>query len=436
MARRPSQPDTGNMRRGQSRARRESNLQRIVLIGTAVIAIAVVVVIAIGIIREAVIFPQTSVFTVNGQEVTAREFQDTVQVIYVSTYGAQPPSQVAALDPNFQNELTFARTVMDGMIENVIIEQKAAEMGIEVSDTEVEEELQLNIGYDAGEAEPTATQFPTLEPTEEVTPTATATFVFTLTPSPSPTLEPGVTPTATPRGPTPTPTVTLTPTITPTLLPTSTSEALTEEDYTEALDERITFYSEGTGIPARRVRDVIFNSIRQNLLRHRLEEALASEVDDTKQNIHAAHILIEFGPVGIDGPTEAQIQEAYNTIVEIRERIVDDGEPFEEVAAELSDDTNSYRGGDLGWFTNINNRDVTEFDNVAFSTPVGEVSEPVQTDFGWHIIKVYEKKTIPTTPFDKELQQQNLFTDALAQWNEEADKAIRDDWFNFIPELP
>jgi parvulin-like peptidyl-prolyl isomerase len=74
---------------------------------------------------------------------------------------------------------------------------------------------------------------------------------------------------------------------------------------------------------------------------------------------------------------------------ELRARILA-GEDFAVLAQEYSDDTGSaVEGGDLGWFGK--GMMVAPFEEAAFSLPVGEVSEPVKTDFGYHLIEVLEK---------------------------------------------
>jgi len=73
------------------------------------------------------------------------------------------------------------------------------------------------------------------------------------------------------------------------------------------------------------------------------------------------------------------------------------GEDFAKVAAAVSKDPGSGKdGGDLGWFTK--DRMVKEFADAAFALKAGEVSAPVKSQFGWHIIKLEEKRNKPVPP--------------------------------------
>jgi peptidyl-prolyl cis-trans isomerase C len=74
------------------------------------------------------------------------------------------------------------------------------------------------------------------------------------------------------------------------------------------------------------------------------------------------------------------------------------GEAFEELAAEYSLDGSGELGGDLGYFTAEDM--VQPFSQAAFSLEVGEVSEPVQTEFGWHVIKLEDRRTGGAMPFE------------------------------------
>lgn len=89
--------------------------------------------------------------------------------------------------------------------------------------------------------------------------------------------------------------------------------------------------------------------------------------------VKASHILVE---------TE---QEA----IQLKEEILS-GRPFEDVAAEKSLCPSGARGGDLGFFGK--GQMVKEFENAAFDLKVGEISDPVKTNFGWHLIVVTDKQ--------------------------------------------
>jgi len=74
--------------------------------------------------------------------------------------------------------------------------------------------------------------------------------------------------------------------------------------------------------------------------------------------------------------------------IRIKEEILA-GRDFADIAAEVSLCPSGAKGGDLGYFSR--GQMVAEFDNAAFTLPVGEVSQPIQTQFGWHLIIVTDK---------------------------------------------
>ena len=74
--------------------------------------------------------------------------------------------------------------------------------------------------------------------------------------------------------------------------------------------------------------------------------------------------------------------------IEIK-KMLDNGADFDTLAKQYSLCPSKDKGGDLGYFNR--GQMVPEFEKAAFTTPIGGVSEPVQTRFGWHIIKVTRK---------------------------------------------
>lgn len=107
-----------------------------------------------------------------------------------------------------------------------------------------------------------------------------------------------------------------------------------------------------------------------------------------KNEIHAAHILVKV----LDNATPEDTLAAYNRIMALKKRI-ENGEDFATVARSKtgSDDPSAIRnGGDLGYFTAF--QMVYQFEEAAYNTPIGKISNPVRTKFGYHILKVIESR--------------------------------------------
>ena len=135
-----------------------------------------------------------------------------------------------------------------------------------------------------------------------------------------------------------------------------------------------------------------------------------AEIDkySESERVHAAHILIQVGPEA----SEAATQEAREKAESARERILG-GEGFAMVAAEVSEDPGSREeGGDLGIFARGVN--VPEIDNAAFSLQAGDVSEIVQSAFGFHLVQLIERLPAGTRPFE-EVVDEMAREDAAAQ---------------------
>lgn len=120
------------------------------------------------------------------------------------------------------------------------------------------------------------------------------------------------------------------------------------------------------------------------------EDALEKLVQQTykrlTEEVRAAHILIS---VNADAPPADTLQ-AFQKANELRARILA-GEDFEKLAREFSQDPSAkLNGGDLGYFTAL--QMVGPFEEAAFSTPIGSISPNVRTRFGYHIIKVKDRR--------------------------------------------
>jgi peptidyl-prolyl cis-trans isomerase C len=109
-----------------------------------------------------------------------------------------------------------------------------------------------------------------------------------------------------------------------------------------------------------------------------------------EKEVHARHILVE---------TE---EEAKAILAELEK-----GGDFAAIAKQKSKDPGGRNGGDLGFFTK--DQMVPEFAEAAFALEVGKLSGPVKSQFGWHIIKVEEKRDRPIPEFDKVRDQLENF---------------------------
>lgn len=130
---------------------------------------------------------------------------------------------------------------------------------------------------------------------------------------------------------------------------------------------------------------------------HVTDQLLEEAYQRMQYDVRASHILVNLSEHAKPADTLA----AWNRIIRIRERILN-GEPFDQVARQESDDISARdqegtanrppmrgNGGDLGYFTVLDM--VYPFETAAYNTPVGEVSMPVRSSFGYHIIIVADR---------------------------------------------
>jgi peptidyl-prolyl cis-trans isomerase C len=121
------------------------------------------------------------------------------------------------------------------------------------------------------------------------------------------------------------------------------------------------------------------------------------------EQVQASHILIK-----VDSKTDdAQKAEARNKIEKIQKRL-QKGEDFAALAKEFSQCPSNAKGGDLGYFRR--GQMVPPFEQAAFGLKPGTISDIVETNFGYHLIKVIDKKSESTIPYNdvKERLEQNL----------------------------
>ncbi len=339
-----------------ARSIREKQQRRQLLIGLGIVGFLILFVIAYAVVNEMVLKPSEPVAKVNSEKIPLKEYQKYVLYTYDQTsqrlqqyraFQAQYDpdgkmglfkSQVEQLQATLQNPDQLGSTVLDQMIDDTLVEQAARERNITVSPDEIESRIHQMFGYD-------------------------------------------------PNAPTPTPTpITATKTITGTPAPTAVppmTKAQFEKSYQEFL-QRISTKDKMTEEDFR-------NIVRAQILKEKLQEKIGEEkVGPTAEEVHARHILISFSTGTKNGAPAGRSPElALARAISITQQL-QKGADFAELAKKYSDDPGSKdKGGDLGWFPR--GVMVKEFEDAAFSLKPGEISDPIKTQYGFHIIQVLEK---------------------------------------------
>lgn len=370
--------------RRSKKARRQ---ERMILVGVIVVAFVVVAVLAFGFYQEYIAKPAEAVAIVGEVPIRTDTYQKMARY-YRSNLKNQLDmleDQLARLDQNdestqyisqyyqqyieqLQSQLpdeTLGPQVLDDLIDDELIRQEAARRGIVVTPEEVQLEIETQFGYERN-----------------------------------------------PPTPTPTPIITATLTITPT----PTTAPMTLDEFQEQYATTLKSLGERAGFSEADFRR-IFEAM---LLRQKLQEAMGQEVPTIADQVHARQVQVEseeqaqaimtllnkdtddasaLGAIrfllaqGEEVKTEEEIKaekDPQKLLTQLRES----DDPFAFLAQNFSKDTtNKDQGGELGWFSK--GTMVTEFEDAAFGTPLGEFSEPVETQYGWHIINVEEKEETP-----------------------------------------
>jgi len=311
---------------------------------------------------------------------------------------------------------SIGQTVLDEMIDEELIRQEAAVRGMSAASGEVENALQASFNYYPG-GTPTAspTPAPVASPTLSrdtlalITITPTPTQFVAPTASPTSTLESLASPAATIQAATAGPS----PTAPPTSTSVPTSTPVTEQGYQEAYRNSVDQLAKDgiTEAGLRRLYQV-------DILRKRLLNEVAAGVPPEQEQVWARHILVA--------------DEAAAKVVRSR---LEKGEDFAKVAAEVSTDTsNKDKGGDLGWFGK--GAMVAEFESAAFGLKIGEMSQPVKTQFGYHIIQVLAHGQIPLDADAHERARQAAFDEWLSQARTTYGVVTYDNWRSIVPTDP
>jgi parvulin-like peptidyl-prolyl isomerase len=382
-----------------ARIERERLINRILYITTIVILSAVVLLVGYALVNEYLIKPSRPVAVVNEVEISYEDFQSRIRLQRLDIisqylrsaefmgYFRDNPEFAAQIQSNLVGLLQqldspeLPAQVLNNMIDEILIKQEAKTRGIEITDEEVDRQVQQAFGYFADGA-PTPTDAPTIAPTSTYSATqlALVTPIPTATDFPTPPLDSDTEPTS---APTEYPTPTITPSPTP----------FTYEAYQQTVEDYFTTLKDARDTTM----DIsVYYSVSEMQLYSQklLHDISEDEVETTKERVWARHILVE---------TEEEAKEILKRL--------DNGEDWSDLAAELSMDTsNKDNGGDLGWFDTETM--VPEFTEAAFSAKIGETVGPVETQFGFHIIQILGHETQPLT--DSEiLSEAQIILDAL-----------------------
>lgn len=401
---------------------------RIIRISALAIIVLVVAIVGYGVLANSVLLPYREVAVVNGDKILAGEFQTQVKIQriqainrytqylqYAQMFGVQDPVN----DPNFgpmlkkdlsrlQDTAVMGQEVVDLLISDRLIRQETTKRGITVSKEEKDKVLQESFNYfPNGTATPAPTATTAVEPTINPTSLAIVTITPTASPVPTSTPDPNITPTV---APTEAPTATAGPSSTPAPSPTPVDA----NGYQTLLKERLDGLKKDTGMDEAAYQRLIETS----LLRDKLMEEITKDMKPTQEQVWARHILV------------ATKEEAQSVIDKLKA-----GEDFATLAASLSTDTGSKdKGGDLGWFGK--GAMVAPFEEAAFALAVGEISAPIQSDFGFHVIQVIGHEDRPLSADQFTSQKQKAFDDFLTKLRESATITINDVWKTIVPTEP
>jgi peptidyl-prolyl cis-trans isomerase C len=135
---------------------------------------------------------------------------------------------------------------------------------------------------------------------------------------------------------------------------------------------------------------------------------------EVKEKVRASHILIKLEKGATPEQVNAARQKAQGLADKARK-----GEDFAALAKANSEGPTASRGGDLNYFAR--NRMVKEFDEKAFTMKIGEISDPVRTRFGWHVIKLVDRKDAHTRGFEEVGENIRRMLEGRAQRQARAD---------------
>ncbi len=411
-------------RKHEARLQKEKRQNKIMITVMVAIVGVVILLVGYGVLQGTVLKNRKPVARVGDTTINVNDFVKRVQYERLSnvetftSYAASGyamffESQMLQMQDALDNYVQFGSDVLDRMINEAVVAEKAAELGISITDEDINKELERGFGFF-----PDGT--PTPEPTFAFKPTSTMSAqqlaIITITPTASPE------PTAT-TGPTETPDPALiTPTVEtgdPTGVPTATQipptpTAYTREGFEGLYDQMLTSISDQFPYTEADFREYVKNL----LLNQKVFDEITKDITREQEMVWARHILVA-------------TEEEATAVIERLEK----GEDFGTLAAELSVDTStSANGGDLSWFSK--GQMVEPFENAAYALKIGEISEPVQSDFGYHVIQLLGKEVRALSDEQWDAMKQKAFAEFIEEAKTELEVKKLDVWASVVPSTP
>jgi peptidyl-prolyl cis-trans isomerase D len=408
----------------KARLQQEQQKRKTVLIVSGIIVALILVVLIYGILDSTVLKMQKPVAKVDDIKIKSEEFIKMVklerqqmngQAFQYESYkqffafDEQNTAYFDSLIQQIQSQMaipeSIGATVLDKMIDQKVISFYAEENNIAATDQEIQEAIQRDFAYfPNGTPTPGATASPfatsTLNPTQYALVTATPTLEPTevLSDSEEEAVETEVVVDGLAATPTPSPS------------PTEYTENLFQENYQSFIKN---FSNIGLS------ENDVLELYRIQIISQKVYEKIVVDVPSEEDQIWARHILV--ATLG-----EAQI---------VLKRL-EDGEDWTVLAAELSTDTsNKDKGGDLNWF----GRNIMDpvFETAAYALNIGEISEPIETQFGFHIIQLLGREIRPIESAKLDQNKQAVFNEWLTAEKEKYTiEKYEEVWTSIVPNTP
>ena len=373
---------------------REDRQKRIIIITTISVLVIVLGLVAYGVIDRFVLTPKVTVIELEDEKITADQFEEQIRwrrrnmimdvdqmLNTFQQLGGTPEvfgyfeQQLMLAVTSLEQPLLVGQEVLQALTQDIILKVEAKKMGIVVDDARLDQEIQEAFGYFAGG-----------------TPTPAVTLAPTSTPATSDDQDGSPDPTATPL-----------------LQPTEYTVDLFESNYNNFL-----LSVEDVGVSEQTIRDIIEITI----IREEVIEIVSADVEEESEHVWIRHILVA----------------DEDTANEVIEKLAA-GDDFVDLAAEYSLDTsNKDNGGDLDWFSR--GAMVPPFEEAAFALEVGEISDPVSTDFGWHILESLGKDDLLLDPSAYQQLRNQAFSDWMTEKETIYQPIVNDNWSKYVPSEP